>query len=155
MKHLFLNSHPPRITKITLKSQATFHTLPAESLQPPSALAWDQEDCSKQHRDCCTDKSLWQGHIRVIAVSKAHMWVLLAQSGQEISQTCQLFFGTSSLLTVYVWLIQTYFYSIFSPFPFNLFELCPTLLSSRECPVIPPVHGKKCDFVFLRVKGKN
>lgn len=148
--NLFLNSHLPRITKITLKSQVTFHTLPAESLESPSPLAWDQEDCSKQQRDCCTDKSLWHGHMRVIAVSKAHMWVLLAQSGQEISQTCQLFFVTSSLLTVYVWLTQTYLYSILFPFPFNLFELCLSLLSSRECPVISPVHRKKCDFFFLK-----
>lgn len=142
------------MTKITLKSQATFHTLPAESLQPPSPLAWDQEDCSQQQRDCSMDKRLWHGHMRVIAASKAHMWVLLAQSGHEISQTCQLFFVTSSLLTVYAWLIQTYLYSILLLFLLNLFELCLTLLSSRECPVISPIHGEK-SVIFLRVKRKK
>lgn len=49
--------------------------------------------------------------------------------------------------------IQTCLHPILFPFLFNLFELCVSLLSSRECTVISPVQRKNVN--ILKVKKKK
>lgn len=122
-------------------------------LHPPSPLDWDREDCSKQQKRLSHGQKTLAWIHEGCCRFKSHMWVLLAQSGQEILQTHQLPCVTSSLPAVYARFIQTYLYPILFPFLFNLSELCLSCLSSRKCAVISAVQRKNVN--FLKVKKKK
>lgn len=112
--------------------------------------------CSKQHKRLLHGQKplAWthEGYCRF----KSHVWVLLAQSGQEILQTCQFSCVTSFLLEVYALFIQAYLYCILFPFLFNLFIYFIWIVSLS--PLFQRMHchfttaEKKCEFFKSKEK---